>query len=233
MDFSITPGTIADSPAKRAMLGNAAQAMAADIEQAIATGQLSAAEVSQLHGVLAGLTGDAELAQAYVGLVAAGGDAISANVESGKVSANVDESGGSGYNERKGIDEIETVLNRKTSNTGAFRGLAEAMQYRNVERVAKRAGIGLQGIMVKIVRDENLIGTGYYGWTSPDGNIIHLYPDAFTNTESLVKTLGHERVHAYQVKTFGAPDLQTIRGYEDGADESEMVWWDYYNKNNG
>ena len=66
MDFGEAPGTIADSSTKRAMLGNAAQAMAADIRQAIATGQLSAAEVGQLQGVMEGLMGDVELAQAYV-----------------------------------------------------------------------------------------------------------------------------------------------------------------------
>ncbi len=71
-----------DSPAKRAMLGNAAQAMASDIGRAIATGQLSAAEVSQLQGVLAGLTGSADLAQAYVGLVMSGADAASEKVRS-------------------------------------------------------------------------------------------------------------------------------------------------------
>ena len=77
MDFGETPGRIADSSIKRAMLGNAALAMAADIRLAIATGQLSAAEVGQLQGVLAELTGDAELAAAYVS------SAVDGEVESG------------------------------------------------------------------------------------------------------------------------------------------------------
>jgi len=53
----------------------AAQAIAADIGQTIATGQLSAAEVAQLQGVLAGLTGDAGLAAKFVGQMTAGADA--------------------------------------------------------------------------------------------------------------------------------------------------------------
>ena len=102
MDFGKTPGTIADSPAKRAMLGNAAQAMAGDIGQAIATGQLSAAEVAQLQGILAGLTGSAELAATYVEQVTVGADM-------GMVSANVDESGESGYNGKKNPSNFDNA----------------------------------------------------------------------------------------------------------------------------
>lgn len=42
-----------------------------------------------------------------------------------------------------------------------------------------------------------------YGYT--DGKTITLYPDAFTDIENLVKTLGHERIHVYQISVFGKP----------------------------
>ena len=51
---------------KSGSLEAATQAMAGDIRAAIATGQLSEVGISQLQGVLAGLTGSADLAQAYV-----------------------------------------------------------------------------------------------------------------------------------------------------------------------
>jgi len=54
-----------------------AQAMATDITNALSSGQLSAAEVNQLQGVLAGLTGDAELAEAYVEQVGGAGCCVS------------------------------------------------------------------------------------------------------------------------------------------------------------
>lgn len=124
-----------------------------------------------------------------------------------------------------------TELFRKTANTGAFEGLSEPMQLRHVQKVAKEAGIGLDGIKIKIVRDPELIGKGVCGYASPKGNVIELYPDAFTNTESLVKTLGHERTHIYQVKTFGpAVDTTTLIEFEKGAWGSESSWWDFFNR---
>ena len=80
----VSSNAYVDFITKSGSLEAAAQAMAADIRQAIATGQLSAGEVAQLQGILAGLMGDAELAEAYVGQSVDG-------VDMGKVSANVDE----------------------------------------------------------------------------------------------------------------------------------------------
>ena len=87
VDFGKTPGTIADSSAKRAMLGNAAQAMAGDIQAALTSGQLSAVEVAQLQGVLAGLTGDADLAAKFVGQVKLLGESINDALESPSLDA--------------------------------------------------------------------------------------------------------------------------------------------------
>jgi len=77
-----------------------------------------------------------------------------------------------------------------------------------------------------------LIGKNLFGYT--DGKTITLYPDAFQNTESLVKTIGHERMHVYQVKLFGRPTSSDILfQFEDGASISEDMWWEYYKMNTG
>ena len=120
------------------------------------------------------------------------------------------------------------ILYRKKKNTGSFKDLDELMQLRNVKDIAKRAGIGLNGIKIKIDRNPELIGKDIYGFT--DGKTIILYPDAFTSTETLVKTLGHERMHVYQVAVFGKPTSSNmLKEFEKAAFNSEKTWWDYYN----
>lgn len=105
------------------------------------------------------------------------------------------------------------------------------MQLRNVEKIAEDAGIGLKGIKIEIVRDAELIGKDLYGWADPKGNRILLYPDAFSSKENLVKTLGHERIHIYQTKTFGKPlAYEMLIEFEKGAYGSEDAWWEYFKR---
>ena len=131
-----------------------------------------------------------------------------------------------------GKGESKYDLYRKESNAGNYKDLDELMQLRNVKNVANKAGIGLEGIKVKIDRNPELLGRNVYGYT--DGKTITLYPDAFTNTETLVRTLGHERIHVYQVGVFGKPTSTDILGeFERGASMSEQSWWDYFNFRNG
>ena len=123
-------------------------------------------------------------------------------------------------------------LYRKDSNTGRYKDLEELMQLKNVKNVANKAGVGLDGIKVKIDRNPELLGRNVYGYT--DGKTITLYPDAFIDTETLVKTLGHERTHVYQVGVFGKPtSTDMLREFERGASASEQGWWDYFNLRNG
>ncbi|MDR6226826.1 pre-toxin TG domain-containing protein [Desmospora profundinema] len=138
------------------------------------------------------------------------------------------------YKLAKRANDVEGVsgdLYRKTKNTGPFQDLPEPMQLRHVNQIAKDAGIGLQGIKVNIVRDPELIGRNVAGWANPNGKEIQLYPDAFNSREILVKTIGHERMHIYQTKTFGKPkDKDMLIEFENGAYGSENMWWDYYLK---
>lgn len=63
---------------------------------------------------------------------------------------------------------------------------------------------------------------------------ILLYPDAFRNRKTLVKTLGHERIHVMQVKLHEPPlDSDMCILAEDAATLSETGWWNYYKSVNG
>src|SRR3712207_716761 len=73
-----------------------------------------------------------------------------------------------------------------------------------VETIARRAGIGIDDIEIQI--EEEFGGSGLFGATHPDGSIIIPFPDAFTDEESLVRTLGHEIA----------------------AQTSEEDWWQFY-----
>jgi hypothetical protein len=45
-------------------------------------------------------------------------------------------------------------------------------------------------------------------------------------------TLGHERTHVWQVRTYGYPDDDALaRLMEDGAKVTEAQWWDCYQMN--
>jgi hypothetical protein len=103
------------------------------------------------------------------------------------------------------------------------------MDARAVMAAAAEAGIGLDGIDVELVEDDELAGSGLYGYTYPDGRTISLYPDAFEDEEQLVKTLGHDRIHAYQFAVLGAPrDSWRAIEYEHAACATEEDWWRFY-----
>ncbi|WP_280923527.1 RHS repeat-associated core domain-containing protein, partial [Streptomyces palmae] len=124
-----------------------------------------------------------------------------------------------------------TGLERRTTNTGPFADLQVPMQKRYVKRIAEQAGVGLDGVTVKINRDVDLIGRDLYGHTTP-GRVITLYPDAFSSVENLVKTIGHERMHVMQIDLYGRPkDLTQEGAWERAAYDSEDQFWNFYNGN--
>ena len=120
-------------------------------------------------------------------------------------------------------------LFRRKSNIGEFKDLQIPMQMREVKKALKASDISYDGIKIKIVRDPELIGKNLFGYTYPNGKMVALYPDAFTDMESLVKTLGHERIHVYQNKTLGiALDTDIAIAYEKAAYEMEDTFWNYF-----
>ena len=132
------------------------------------------------------------------------------------------------YNNISGWDKLKGLY-RKEQNNSHFKSLSEPMQKRHIIDTVNEAGIDYSGI--KISRDKDLIGKGIYGYTFPDGKNVVLYPDAFENKESLIKTLGHERIHCEQIKLFGqAKDIKELSEYEKAASFSEEYWWQKYNE---
>jgi hypothetical protein len=122
---------------------------------------------------------------------------------------------------------------RRTKNIGPFTKLQVPMQKRFVENIAEQAGVGLEGIQVRIARDPELVGRGVYGHADPNGKIT-LYPDAFTNTETLVKTLGHERTHLMQFRLHGSPkDLVEGALNEKAAFGIEETFWRFFLQQGG
>jgi hypothetical protein len=120
--------------------------------------------------------------------------------------------------------EAGLALFRRTANVGDFAELDVPVQRRAVAALADRAGIGLNGVKWTINRDSEVLGTGLMGHTSPRGAIT-LFPDAFQSERTLVETLAEERIHVYQVRTFGP--LQTsldLAAYEAAAKQSASLW---------
>jgi hypothetical protein len=98
-----------------------------------------------------------------------------------------------------------------------------------VEEVAARAGIGLDGIDVQIEDGDEWERRPIYGYCDPEGRVIIVFPRAFESEEELVRTLGHERIHAYQARLLG-PVRDSVDGgaRERAAQASEETWWQFY-----
>ena len=102
---------------------------------------------------------------------------------------------------------------------------------RNVKNTAKEAGVGLKGVKVKISRDPDKIGSAYSGYTHPGGKQIELFPSAFSSKEELVRTLGHERTHAFQYQLYGTSGVQAdYVKMEKAAYAAEDAFWRYFLK---
>jgi hypothetical protein len=90
-------------------------------------------------------------------------------------------------------------------------------------------GSGLWGIEIQLEEGDEWARRPFCGYADPYGTIIILFPRAFESEETLVKTLGHERMHAYQARTFGPPrgSAEAARR-EEAAYASEEMWWKSY-----
>ncbi len=121
-------------------------------------------------------------------------------------------------------------LFRRGANTGVFSGLEVPMQLRVAKQAAERAGVGLKGVKLRIERNPDYIGRNLFGYANK--NTITLYPDAFINMETLVRTLGHERTHIMQFKTWGTVQGSEMgKAFEQGAWGIEETFWNFYKAN--
>ncbi len=130
------------------------------------------------------------------------------------------------------LEELE--LYRRGKNIGDFEELEELMTKRNVLKVIDDAGMNFDGIKIKISRDKGMLRRQLLGWTPDNGKLVYLYPNAFKNTETLVTTLGHEKIHILQVRKYGIPlGSEKLVFFEDVAQRSEGLWWARYKARNG
>lgn len=135
------------------------------------------------------------------------------------------------YNDTERWDAIKNSFRRSSTANTAFSDLSEPLQLKHVRKVLSDLGISYGETKISIIRDPELIGKGYYGWTDPNMKVVKLYPDAFTSRMELVKTLGHERVHLEQMKLFGpAKNNEEALYYERGPRFSEDYWWEEYRR---
>lgn len=138
------------------------------------------------------------------------------------------------YTESEKWNAIKLSFRKNSNANTSFAELKEPMQLKHVKKVLSDMGIDFGNTKIKIDRRYELLGKGLYGWTNPNLKEIQLYPDAFTDREQLVKTLGHERIHVEQVRVWGiAKTHEDAIYYEKGPEFSEEYWWKEYVRRTG
>jgi hypothetical protein len=180
------------------------------------------------QGRIEGYSG-AFVASFFVGAGEARTAEIPAQIETKMAEVNV-----AALNATAAAKDVQTVA---TGSGGLFRvgeatgGNALPQTMETVLQHAEQAGVGLNGINVKIIPEAP---SSFYGWAAPSGTEIHLYPSAFTDSETLVRTLAHERTHAYQFQTFGPAVNESTASaalFEEGAYGAEESFWQYFLQN--
>lgn len=123
---------------------------------------------------------------------------------------------------------------RKEDNSGVYKRFSEQLSKKHVRRVASEMGLNPDDVRYKVVRNSEMIGSGYTGYISDDGKTIYIYPDAFVSREQLVKTIGHENIHLKQIRENGkVKSTEELFEREREARESEEKWWSEYVKRIG
>lgn len=101
---------------------------------------------------------------------------------------------------------------------------------RTVQDYAQRAGVGLEGVTVQLLSAPDdiryLDSMGGAAFTS-DGT-IYLGPASFQDEETLVRTLGHERMHVWQEQIHGPPSSAMLPEFERTAYASEDMFWNHF-----
>ncbi|MCL2016828.1 MAG: hypothetical protein FWG68_11350 [Defluviitaleaceae bacterium] len=100
-------------------------------------------------------------------------------------------------------------MNRRETNAKPFEHLPIPMQLRYVKRIARKYGIDLTGIRIRIDRDPHNLNWDVTGEANPSriGDII-LLPNAFISEEIVARTLFHEKIHIEQFRQYGSEYVQ-------------------------
>ena len=121
---------------------------------------------------------------------------------------------------------------RRVQNVGSFEKLEIPMQKRAVERLAKKYGIKIDDLSIRIQREEAMLEMPYLGSTDYDHiGRIDLFPNAFTDEETILRTIIHERCHVLQLRKYGKKYTQEhINEMEDMAYKYEDFWYNVVRK---
>lgn len=138
------------------------------------------------------------------------------------------------WSSAKTVDGSQSVIYnmyRKEANTNALtKDYTEPIQGKHANIIAQEMGINLKEGKYTVKHDAVLIGSGFLGYTSPKGK-MYLYPDAFKDRETLVKTIAHELEHREQIRKFGIPKTSAeCIEYENQARSVEEGAWNDYKK---
>ena len=116
--------------------------------------------------------------------------------------------------EDSGTIILKRAIGRKEKNTGVFQNLQIPMQKREVLAIARKYAVNMTGITIKIQRSESLLALPITGDAdTADIGRIDLFPNAFADEETLVRTLLHEKTHVAQLKKYGKQTVQNRLAY--------------------
>lgn len=121
---------------------------------------------------------------------------------------------------------------RRVQNIGLFEKLEIPMQKRAVERLAKKYGIKIDDLFIRIQREEAMLEMPYQGSSDYDHiGRIDLFPNAFIDEETILRTIIHERCHVLQLRKYGKRyTLEHINEMEDIAYKFEDFWYNIVRK---
>lgn len=121
---------------------------------------------------------------------------------------------------------------RRVQNIGLFEKLEIPMQKRAVERLARKYRIKIDDLSIRIQREESMLDIPYLGSTDYN-NIgrIDLFPNAFADEDTILRTIIHERCHVLQLRKYGKKYTQEhISEMEDMAYKFEDFWYNIVRK---
>ena len=121
---------------------------------------------------------------------------------------------------------------RRVKNIGSFEKLEIPMQKRAVERLAKKYGVKIDDLSIRIQREEAMLEMPYLGSTDYDRiGRIDLFPNAFADEDTILRTIIHERCHVLQLRKYGKKYTQEhISEMEDMAYKFEDFWYNIVRK---